>query len=123
MTKALCTDATCSAVSLTSTDKLHERLLRTLQVVDRILVESRACHPALLRRAHGSYASRFAEADGNRTRLSRATAHTGFEAARGTSPAVSRRPCLPWSTAGSTRDWVGEPDSRTSLSRCVGLQK
>jgi hypothetical protein len=36
-------------------------------------------HPAVLRRAHGSYACRFAEADGNRTRLSRATAHTGFE--------------------------------------------
>jgi hypothetical protein len=36
-------------------------------------VHSRAC------RAHGSYASRVAEADGNRTRLSRDAAHTGFE--------------------------------------------
>src|SRR6266511_2525264 len=36
-------------------------------------------HPTGLCRAHGSYASRSAEADGNRTRLSRATAHTGFE--------------------------------------------
>ena len=36
-------------------------------------------HPAVFRRAHGSYAYRFAEADGNRTRLSRDAAHTGFE--------------------------------------------
>ena len=28
---------------------------------------------------HGSYAYPFAEADGNRTRLSRVAAHTGFE--------------------------------------------
>jgi hypothetical protein len=36
-------------------------------------------HPALLCRAYGSYAYRSAEADGNRTRLSRVAAHTGFE--------------------------------------------
>jgi hypothetical protein len=53
-------------------------------------------HPALLRRAHGSYAYRFAEADGNRTRLSRvATAATasGSHGGLTTAPAsVAARP-------------------------------
>jgi hypothetical protein len=56
---------------------------------DRRSAEGRACvrrwrSPAAQatprRRAHGSSASRLAEADGNRTRLSRVAAHTGFEA-------------------------------------------
>jgi len=35
MTKALCTDATCSAVSFTSTDKLHERLCAPFRLRDQ----------------------------------------------------------------------------------------
>jgi hypothetical protein len=48
-------------------------------VVEQIHVGVPRVHPAVFRRAHGSYASQPAEADGNRTRLSRGAAHTGFE--------------------------------------------
>ena len=44
-------------------DGAPEQLKQLLDtVVEQILVESRPCHPAVLRRARGSYAYRFAEA-------------------------------------------------------------
>jgi hypothetical protein len=45
-------------------------------------------HPAVLRCACGSYAHRFAEADGNRTRLSKGAAHTGSRVRAGAAPNV-----------------------------------
>ena len=46
------TDATCSAVSFTSTDKLHERLLRTLQARPRSL-EDRIIRDELISEEEG----------------------------------------------------------------------
>jgi hypothetical protein len=60
-------------------DGAPEQLKRLLDSVVEQIGSSPGPASSLLRRAGGSYAYRFAEADGNRTRLSRVAAHTGFE--------------------------------------------